>query len=689
MRYTGVMRARSAASLVLLCAGCRAAGPSSPGVGEAPPLARYLDLPRATAPSLTPDGRRAAFLSDLPGIPQPYSLELPAPGDPPAGPRAFVRLASLPHRAQLVRWLDDGGSALLGYDRGGNENTQFSVVEAPGGALRPLTDRPTIRHLFGAVDPDRRRLAYSSNERNGRDFDVMIRDLAGGEARMIHQSRGHLEPRAFSFDGGALLLVEKRSSSDESLHLLSVPPQGAGSIMTLTFPKTPARYQDACFLGPLVLVLSDHEREYLSLFFHNALFPAGPPVPLLTERGDLDVLACSPSGDRFAVALNVDGRHELRVYKIARAAEGQQAPGAPFPIPTQGLPFPPGIFPPGTFGVIPPEQALLAVHGRSALVAPPAHALPVGVIRALEFSKDGSTLAVQLGRSTEPDQLWTVQVDSGATAQRTSPGELLDGLPPRVEPELVEVPSFDGLSVPVFLYRPPGPGAGRKAPVVVWVHGGPEAQFQPSFSPVIQALVARGIAVAAPNVRGSTGYGKRYSHLDDVEKREDSVRDLAEVNRWLRGRPEFDGDRIAVMGGSYGGYMVLAALTLDPELWAAGVDVVGIANFRTFLEKTAPYRRAQREAEYGSLERDGALLDRLSPIHRVDRIRAPLFVIHGANDPRVPVAEAEQIVSALERRQHEVVYLRFDDEGHGLSRRENQLAAYSRVLEFFQKKLKP
>ncbi|MCS6899997.1 MAG: S9 family peptidase [Myxococcales bacterium] len=253
----------------------------------------------------------------------------------------------------------------------------------------------------------------------------------------------------------------------------------------------------------------------------------------------------------------------------------------------------------------------------------------------------------------------------------------------------MSVPSFDGLPVPVFLYRPLKHKAGGKVPVVVWVHGGPEAQFQPAFSPVIQALVAQGIAVAAPNVRGSTGYGKRYSHLDDVEKREDSVRDLGEINRWLRARPEFDGDRIAVMGGSYGGYMVLAALTLQPELWAAGVDVVGIANFRTFLEKTAPYRRAQREAEYGSLERDGALLDRLFPLHRVNRIRAPLLVIHGANDPRVPVGEAEQMVAALKQRGREVIYLRFDDEGHGLSRRENQLTAYTRVLEFFQQHLKP
>ncbi len=252
-----------------------------------------------------------------------------------------------------------------------------------------------------------------------------------------------------------------------------------------------------------------------------------------------------------------------------------------------------------------------------------------------------------------------------------------------VEPTLEHVRSFDGLDVPTFLYTPRGLRAGERAPVVVWVHGGPEAQFNPYFSAVIQFLVGHGYVVAAPNVRGSTGYGKRFSHLDDVEHREDSVRDLAAVNRWLRARPDVHPDRIAVLGGSYGGYMVLAALTLDPDLWAAGCDIVGIANFRTFLERTASYRRALREAEYGSLARDGELLDRISPIHHVDRIRAPLFVIHGANDPRVPVSEAEQIVEALRARRQRVEYIRFENEGHGIFRRENRVRAYGELVRFF------
>ena len=306
---------------------------------------------------------------------------------------------------------------------------------------------------------------------------------------------------------------------------------------------------------------------------------------------------------------------------------------------------------------------------------------------SIAFAHDGGALFVDLSRATSPDEVYRVETPSGAVTAVTASDHA--GLDPStlVEPTLERVRSFDGLEVPVFLYTPRGLRPGERAPTVVWVHGGPEGQFNPYFNAVIQFMVGHGYVVAAPNVRGSTGYGKRYSHLDDIEHREDSVRDLAAVNRWLRTRADVHPDRIAVLGGSYGGYMVLAALTLDPELWAAGCDIVGIANFRTFLERTASYRRALREAEYGSLARDGAVLDRISPIHRVDRIRAPLFVIHGANDPRVPVTEAEQIVAALRARHQRVEYLRFDNEGHGIFRRENRIAAYGALARFFDEVL--
>jgi dipeptidyl aminopeptidase/acylaminoacyl peptidase len=219
----------------------------------------------------------------------------------------------------------------------------------------------------------------------------------------------------------------------------------------------------------------------------------------------------------------------------------------------------------------------------------------------------------------------------------------------------------------------------------VYVHGGPEGQSRPLFNPVIQYLVACGYGVFVPNVRGSTGYGYEYQRLDDVRLRMDSVADLQHAAFYLRESGIADPRRIAVMGGSYGGFMVLSALTTYPDLWAAGVDIVGIANFVTFLEHTGPWRRKLREAEYGSLEHDRDFLEQISPIRSVNRITAPLFVVHGANDPRVPVGEAEQVVAALRTRNIAVEYMRFEDEGHGLVKRANRLMAYPAIARFLEK----
>jgi dipeptidyl aminopeptidase/acylaminoacyl peptidase len=225
-------------------------------------------------------------------------------------------------------------------------------------------------------------------------------------------------------------------------------------------------------------------------------------------------------------------------------------------------------------------------------------------------------------------------------------------------------------------------------PAVVIVHGGPEGQSQLFFNAVAQALALEGYAVVVPNVRGSTGYGKRYYGLDDTTKRLDSVRDLAAIHGWLPS-VGIDADRAALWGGSYGGYMVLAGVAFQPELWAAGVDIVGISDLVTFLENTSPYRRAVREVEYGSLATDREFLASASPLRRVDDIRAPLLVIHGANDPRVPLSEAEQLVASLQRRGIDTELLVYPDEGHGLGKLANRLDAYPKALAFLDRVLRP
>ena len=246
-----------------------------------------------------------------------------------------------------------------------------------------------------------------------------------------------------------------------------------------------------------------------------------------------------------------------------------------------------------------------------------------GIVEHPVFSKDGSLLAFGFTRVTEPLDVYLYDLDAHALTRLTSSPRDVDPAT-LVEPVLHRFESFDGESIPVFLFEPEGDGP---FPVVVTVHGGPEAQwrpwFAPSFAPLTQYLVSRGYAVAAPNVRGSTGYGKRYEHLDDVRKRLDSVRDLAALHEWLDARPEIDGSRAVLYGRSYGGYMVLAGLAFQPELWAAGIEAVGISSLVTFLENTSAYRRAAREREYGSLAHDRDFLIEASPMTHIDAIRAP------------------------------------------------------------------
>jgi dipeptidyl aminopeptidase/acylaminoacyl peptidase len=222
------------------------------------------------------------------------------------------------------------------------------------------------------------------------------------------------------------------------------------------------------------------------------------------------------------------------------------------------------------------------------------------------------------------------------------------------------------------------------------IHGGPESQRRLNYSPsgpVLQYLTSLGMAVLSLNVRGSTGYGKDYSHLDDKGKRLDSVKDVESAVKWLRERDDVIGDKIAVYGRSYGGFMTLASMVFHPDLWAAGVDMVGIANFVSFLERTGPWRRKHREAEYGELENDREILEQISPLNHIDNISAPLMVVHGKHDPRVPLFEAEQVVEAVRKKGQDVEFLVFDNEGHAISKRPNQIQAFVMMGEFLGKHL--
>ncbi|MDX1746225.1 MAG: S9 family peptidase, partial [Halobacteriales archaeon] len=313
----------------------------------------------------------------------------------------------------------------------------------------------------------------------------------------------------------------------------------------------------------------------------------------------------------------------------------------------------------------------------------PSPDLPPGAYGVGRFGPGGNRLPVTVTGPTRPTNVWLVDVRTGAAERWTDAATA--GIPVEsfVAPETVHIESFDGREIPALFSVPEGKGP---FPVVVDIHGGPESQRRPTFSPVTQYLINAGYAVFEPNVRGSTGYGKAYSRLDDVRKRMDSVRDIHAGLDWLASRPDVDPDRFVAIGASYGGFMVLACLTEEPDRWAAGVDIVGIANFITFLQNTGEWRRSLREAEYGSLSEDREFLAEISPINRIDRIAAPLLVLHGANDPRVPVDEAEQIASEAAKHVPTEKVI-FEDEGHGFSKLENRIEAYRRIVDFLEEHL--
>ena len=329
----------------------------------------------------------------------------------------------------------------------------------------------------------------------------------------------------------------------------------------------------------------------------------------------------------------------------------------------------------------------------------------MGIVGGLSFAGDGSKLAFTFSSASQNGDIWLYDLRAKKLTQVTNSDRA--GIPQDsvVRPALIEFKSFDGREIPAWYYKPkPNPhgyiasGGGdvlreklriaTSLPVIVSVHGGPEGQSRPGFNALFQYYLSRGYAILDPNVRGSTGYGKTFTHLDDVEKREDSVKDLAAAHGWLVKNGGADPKRIAVTGGSYGGYMTMAAITLYPDLWAAAVGTVAITNWETFLTNTSGYRRRQREVEYGRLDKDIDFLRRISPIRKIDQIKTPLFVISGKNDPRVPYTEGEQMVEALKKRNAVVEYKLYDDEGHGISKLKNRLDLYPRVADFLDKYMK-
>jgi dipeptidyl aminopeptidase/acylaminoacyl peptidase len=478
---------------------------------------------------------------------------------------------------------------------------------------------------------------------------VQGRDETGAAATLVAEGGDYdwLVPAGWSPDDDKLAFLDGHSNFDQDLHVLDLE---TGEMTHVTPFEDDVRFSSVAWTpnGDGLFVCTDFGADTLYL---GLLDPESGAIEHVIDGGGWEVesVGVDHEAERLVYARNVDGYSEFTLADV----HGE---------PLQAL-----------------RDADRKADVDDVLFDPlPTPDIPEGVLLGTSFDADADRLAVAVSAPTENTNVHVVDVESGESERWTRASTA--GIPRETfrDPELVHYESFDGLDVPAFLTVPEGEGP---HPAIVYYHGGPESQRRPWFLSLRQYFVDNGYAVFEPNVRGSSGYGREYLNLDNVRNRLDSVKDGAAGAEWLVEHRNVDPDRVAAYGGSYGGYMVLASLTEYPDLWAAGIDVVGIANFVTFLENTGDWRRENREAEYGSLDEDREFLESISPVNNVEKIRSPLFVLHGANDPRVPVGEAEQI--AEEASEHvPVEKLVFEDEGHGLSKLENRTTAYRQIVDF-------
>ncbi len=585
-------------------------------------------LPESSwSPSLSPDGARVAYVSDRDGAPRVWVQDLD-------GRRRRARALELgPHPVERVRWSVDGEWLAAMLAPGGSPRTQVWAMRPGGEELRPIAAESEGAAYLGPWSHCPGIVGISEAFHAGGGVAALV-DVRTGDRREVAREGHPMLLDIDRHDHWALIrrgprgqrtmwAVDTRTGDEQHL----APDPGTGST-------------DLGHLSPdgrLAYVRSDVGREYHALFAIALRPPGERRTTLLAERSDADLehFALTAGGEAAVLLWSCAGRSLCERLDLRTGARSE-------------LPLP----------------------------APVAH--------DLGFSRDGRRLAVTLEGPAQPRAIWVLDLSDGrwrlVTPLREGP------IAPVALPSLERVRSSDGLEFTGWLYRARARGA-RGDAAVIYLHGGPEAQERPGYSDLFQRLVARGISVFASNVRGSSGFGRTFVTADDLAGRFGAIRDVAACVHHLVMTGVADPSRIACAGRSYGGYLTLAALVFHPDLFAAGVDICGMADFHTFYAHTEPWIAAAAYPEYGHPERDADLLRALSPIHRFDALRAPLLVVHGENDTNVPVEEAEQVVAAARSRNIPVEFMRFDGEGHELMGRRNRLAFLERTVNWLAERL--
>jgi dipeptidyl aminopeptidase/acylaminoacyl peptidase len=629
--------------VVLLVACTQDDGPNSAAVAEPEPEARAaeeVEAPRqddlaeqvarmgaigfSYGGVFSPEGERIAFVTNASGVPNVWIAD--------ADGGKLRQVTESEDQVGDVSWSPTGDTLAIDIAPGGGLNSQIYLMPADGGEMRMITAGGEVNNWLIGWSDDGRYVSYSSSAESENGMDCWLHDTQTGENRLIVRNQG-IGMCELSPDNQYALAWRMVSRGNTDLYLIDVE---SAAEQHLTPHVGVAISQGGLFLDDDTLVLATNvDREMLALAKVDIADGAVGPLEILVGRDDAELAGMDKLGDgRLLLNWNAAGRSELAFFD---PATGEMTPGPSLPAELAGAP---------------------------------------------EASADGTQVLFTVSGSTMPSNVWRLDAASGVFTQISqTPHEDID-LASLVRPKLKTYTAHDGLELSGWLYWPHAQA--EPGPMVLSFHGGPEGQERPRFRATYQALLSRGIAVFAPNVRGSSGFGKTFVNLDNGALRFNGIKDIEATVKFVTEAGLAEPERIGIMGGSYGGYMVMAGITEYPEMFAAGANLFGIVNFETFFANTEPWMAAISTIEYGDPATEPKLLQQLSPIHRIDRIITPTIVLHGANDTNVPVVEAEQVVENLDARGVAVKYVLFPDEGHGWGKVENRVTSDVEIVKWFE-----
>jgi len=538
-----------------------------------------------------------------------------------------------------VDYFPKDNRVLFTRDQGGNEENHL-YVRAENGAEQDLTAGSKIKAQFAGWTRDLSAFYLQTNQRDNRFFDLYRMDTSSYERTLVYQQENSLMFGAISDDEKWIALQKPNTTADSDIYLYEIATK---EIKHMSPHKETARYEVATFdrANRFLYYLTNDGGEFMRVRRYELATGKHEDV----ERAPWDIVFTyfSFNGKYRVTGINEDARTAIKVY--------EHATGKLVPLPK----------------------------------------LPEGEIGSINISRSENLMSFYLNSDRSPGNLHVYDFRTGSVKKLTETlSERIDPLD-LVDSEVVRFKSFDGLAIPNILYKPHQATAEQKAPALVWVHGGPGGQTRKGYSAQIQYLVNHGYVVLGINNRGSSGYGKTFFTADDQKHGREPLWDCVEAKKYLSSLPYVDSKRIGIIGGSYGGYMVLAALAYQPDVFDAGVDIFGVSNWLRTLQNTPPWWESFKQAlfkEMGDPVKDEQMLREISPVFHADKITKPLLVLQGANDPRVLKAESDDIVAAVKKKGVPVEYIVFDDEGHGFTKKRNQLTGYKATLEFLDKYLK-